>query len=354
MRRILIFCGYVLCFLLLNTYIHDFFTGRRSFSRGVDSKVLVGSTSKEVTVSIKPFPNSYKPSCEKAWRGDFAEEFLFQVPGSVVVVVSFCKGELDTLFENLRSISIQRIYVYSKCGFLETPRLFLERFDWIPVDVKTVIPLPNVGRVDHNVAHFIVNYSSTLALNDVVLFLEDNYHVVHQHNLEPVALPEMLRLAAGNLGFACRLIPRVDSQFSTWHETDKLHTFHMESYNSGATTYKKSDAQVFSRGENLGQWLRTVRIVLPSPVTPVCYGGNFAARGASLHAAKDAASRMELALRRGDNIVESHFAERTWAGLLMSDIPDHLANSLISMRQDFSFHSRDMPGMLVGCASSSQ
>ena len=306
--------------------------------------------SSDAHATVESFPSLYRPSCEKVWRGNFAEDFLLHHASSVVVVVSFCKGELNTLFGDLRGISIQEVFVYSKCGDHDTPAHFLERFEGVPKDRRTVVSLPNVGRVDHNVAHYIVNYSSSLADGDVVLFLEDNYHVIHQHNLESITLPEMLNLAAGDLGFACRLIPRLDSQFSAWHETAKLHNFQMDSYNSGATLYAQSDTQKFSRGETLGQWLESVQIKLPTPLTPVCYGGNFAARAANLHAAIDAANRMEQSLRRGDNIVESHFAERTWAGLLMSDIPDSLQIALMSMRTESSFDSRDMPGMLVGCA----
>jgi hypothetical protein len=300
---------------------------------------------------VVTFPSFYKPTCEKVWRGDFAEDFLLRNASSVVVVISFCKGELDTLFGNLQGISIQGVFVYSKCGNLDIPAHFLERFEGIPEDRKTIVSLPNVGRVDHNVAHYIVNYSTALDVDDVVLFLEGNYyHVIHQHNMESVALPEMLRLAAGDLGFACRLIPRLDAsaQFSAWHETTKLHTYEIKGYNNGK--YNQSDTQVFSRGENLGQWHKSVQIKLPTPLTPVCYGGNFAVRSAHLHAAKDAAKRMELSLRRGDNIAESHFAERTWAGLLMADIPNSLLNALVSMHTKSSFSSPDMPGMLVACA----
>jgi len=358
LRASLFLCGYIICWYVLNIYIHNFFTQRRSENTRVVDASRLGERTKPVDrVPEVFFPNLYRPTCEKVWRGDFSEDFLSRNSSSVVVVVSFCKGELNTLFGNLRDINtkLKGVFVYSKCGILDIPTNFIERFEGITEDTKKVVSLPNFGRVDHNIAHYIVNFSEYLAADDVVLFLEDNYHVVHQDKMEPVALPKLLKLAAGDLGFACRLIPRLDksSQFSAWHETAKLHAFHMESYKSGATSYQTSDTQEFSRGENLGQWLESIKLKLPTPLTPVCYGGNFAARAANLHAAKDAAQRMELSLRRGDNIVEGHFAERTWAGLLTADIPDSVTNPLVSMRTEPNFHSADMPGMLVGCSEQS-
>ena len=376
-KNVYLLLCYIVCFFALNICIRDIITARRSVGGAVDAN-LEGITSNtqalghinnltvwsnltrqhrfpgthRVSQPMVTFPSFYKPTCKKVWRGDFAQEFLLRNASSVVVVVSFCKGELDTLFGNLQDISIQGVFVYSKCGNLDIPAHFLERLEGIPEDRKTIVSLPNVGRVDHNVGHFIINHSTALAVDDVVLFLKDNYHIVHQHNQESVALPTMVRIAAGDLGFACGLIPRIEAslQFSPWHETSELHNFRMEEYKSGATSYNQSDTQIFSRGENLGQWLEAVQIKLPTPLTPVCYGGNFAVRSAHLHAARDAAKRMELSLRRGDNIIEGHFAERTWAGLLMADIPNSLSNTLVSMHTNANYFSPDMPGMLVGCA----
>jgi len=354
-NRILLLFGYILCWYGLNFHVHDIFTARRNIDRPAVDAILRGKglvTDDTQALPIVSFPSFYRPTCDQMWRGDFAEEFLLRNASLLVVVVSFCKGELDTLFRNLQDISIQRVVVYSKCGDRDIPAHFLERFEGLQEDKKTIVLLPNVGRVDHNVAHYIVNYSTALAVDDVVLFIKDNYHVIHQHSLNSVTLSDMVRLAAGDLGFACGLIPRLDAsrQFSAWHETIKLRNFQMEEYKSGAASYAPSDTQDFSRNETLGQWLDSLQIKLPAPLTPVCYGGNFAVRSAHLHAARNAAKRIELSLRRGDNIIEGHFAERTWAGLLMAEIPSSLSNALVSMHTKVSFSSPVMPGMLVGCS----
>ena len=55
---------------------------------------------------------------------------------------------------------------------------------------------------------------------------------------------------------------------------------------------------------------------MPGPLTPVCYGGNFAAKASQIYSKKKLWERMATSLSRGDSIEEGHFAERAWAGIL--------------------------------------
>ena len=59
-----------------------------------------------------------------------------------------------------------------------------------------------------------------------------------------------------------------------------------------------------------------MQINLPSPLTPVCYGGNFAAKATQIYPRKDLWKRMVTSLSRTNDIEEGHFAERAWAGIL--------------------------------------
>uniref|UniRef100_A0A7S0JIW1 Uncharacterized protein n=1 Tax=Calcidiscus leptoporus TaxID=127549 RepID=A0A7S0JIW1_9EUKA len=50
---------------------------------------------------------------------------------------------------------------------------------------------------------------------------------------------------------------------------------------------------------------------------PVCYGGGFVAtRSAVTRVDRSVWARIVLSLRRGENIEEGHYMERTWAALL--------------------------------------
>ena len=104
---------------------------------------------------------------------------------------------------------------------------------------------------------------------------------------------------------------------------------------------------------NFEDWLVDLEVTLPSPITPVCYQGNFATtvsrarkhsilwrgedmlmakwrteRGRFIHTANWACCRhlsftdVAERLERGDNIEEAHFVERMWAGILSGENSD--------------------------------
>mmetsp|Transcript_8131 Transcript_8131/g.33969 ORF Transcript_8131/g.33969 Transcript_8131/m.33969 type:complete len:378 (+) Transcript_8131:345-1478(+) len=355
-----------ICWCALHISLRERYTSRQCIFGLVGEKlpdaITVTSSrghTNQVSQPIANFPSFYRPTCKKLWRGDFSEESLIHnVSSKVVIVVSFCKGELDTLFRGVANLNIKRIVVYSKCTDLHTPAQFLKRFEGVSENNKAIVSLSNVGRVDHNIAHFIVNNSTFLDSDDIVLFVEDNYHIVHQMHMELVPFQDMVMVAAGEFGFACGLLPRLEkssqgmkeAQFSTWHDTSTLISFTFDEYKSGAAQYFQNHSQAFSQGEIFGDWLKVVHIKLPTPITPVCYGGNFAVRSTHLQAARDAAANIEISLRRGDNIIEGHFAERTWAGILMSQIPKPLMQTLVYMHMNGTLSDSPRPGMFVGCA----
>jgi len=67
---------------------------------------------------------------------------------------------------------------------------------------------------------------------------------------------------------------------------------------------------------SMGHYLDAMEIELPTPISPVCYGGNFVVKATQIYPKKDILKKMQDSLMRGDSIEEGHFVERIWAGLL--------------------------------------
>ena len=69
---------------------------------------------------------------------------------------------------------------------------------------------------------------------------------------------------------------------------------------------------------SLKSWKEDMSIMLPQgPIFPVCYGGMFGVKEKLLlNQSHQAWEKITNSLERGDNIVEGHYAERSWAGML--------------------------------------
>ena len=68
----------------------------------------------------------------------------------------------------------------------------------------------------------------------------------------------------------------------------------------------------------LKSWKDDMNIVLPEgPTFPVCYGGMFGVKKKLLlNQPYEVWEKVANSLERGDNIIEGHYTERTWAGML--------------------------------------
>ena len=167
-------------------------------------------------------------------------------------------------------------------------------------------------------------------------------------------IPNMVLLAAGTLGFGCGLQPDGESdesfhstKMSIWHDTQKLKTFSLKDYD---TWHSRKDTVKFSTGVTFSDWLGHVGVQLPTPVVPVCYGGNFAVKVSNILSVTKTIDMIRNSLTRGDNIIEGHYAERTWAGLLMARIPAH-TNDLIQRKMEFVREQDGYVGAIYGCVS---
>ena len=232
---------------------------------------------------------------------------------SLYLVVSHCKHSLQWISNLTSAFNFNDITIFSKCGFpvIEAP------------SGSRIKILPNVGRCDHTYAHYISTELN--ATNGVVLFVKDTTHI---HNTLDIArlrgmnnrrsYQTMLEAAAGTAKFSCRQF--VDSNIGVSNEaiSKYLLKYSLPKYNMSIHNYSNvQGAEHFSKYSDMQAWTTTVGVRLPQPLTPVCYGGIFAANIERLLAVDMSVWRnIRHSLSRADNIEEGHFMERSWAGLL--------------------------------------
>merc|ERR1712008_64691 len=124
-------------------------------------------------------------------------------------------------------------------------------------------------------------------------------------------MTEAILMAAGPAGFGCFLVPQ--GGISAFADSARLGRFSMGWYG------KPVDGRPFkSAYRDLKSWLReAIKQELPSPATPVCYGGNFAVKTSNIMAKTHVWPALTRSLTRAVSLEEGHLAERSWAGLLM-------------------------------------
>lgn len=355
-----------------------------SFSRGSTKGIETFEYSgKWFYQNIFELPAECNITCQQGWNN--FEGRCFEVsPRSVHLVISFCSHELDWLIDALVNIQISDITIFSKCGLEEVVNRFLS-LTTLPCKAS-VVALPNVGRVDHTIAFHMASLARDTDPDTVILYIKDTFKVIHQRGMSAAPFFHMVSAAAGPLGFGCGLRPRqdfepsvckfsiwktilqhigfdpekckafqgtnnIDRSISPWHLTRKLEKFTLKTYYSKARKYQKVDGADFSDGETFAEWLRAMHISLPSPVTTVCYGGNFAVKAANILKSRRPIMKMLHSLSRGDNVVQGHYAERTWAGLLSSRPSWQLTENILRLHVG-SLPFSDMIGCLYGCIRS--
>ena len=271
--------------------------------------------------------------------------------GAVDVVVSHCSVDvswLSSLEHALRdSFAYPQTFVYTKCG---SPPLTVP-------ENAIVQKLPNYGRCDHTFAHHIVErYNS---LSDTLIFVKDTSfeypdYGFGQLSLRPTdAIPELLTRQGG---FVCGREPcrgadagrckkhfTADIYGSPWHIVSELKGFGLQNFKHGSyvTNYDQSQVSTtdFASRANItmGEWwnetfsAELAEQLHGSLVLPVCYGGTFGvtdARRALHRIRRDDWAAMRDSLTRGDNILEGHFAERSWMALLTPPLDGPIAQEL--------------------------
>jgi hypothetical protein len=322
------------------------------------------------------------------------------------LVVSHCNGPIDWIFESFAvRFVFANITIISKCN--QPVVLSVTNTNYIAN--ATFVRLPNVGRCDHSYAWFLEhNYDQLLTLaaaeeeNDdddpsVLLFLKDNDN--HHRNMysRQRTLDQLLQIASNDIdiespesspesspysyGFACHeeryWFVDQDSRSVCWssyfHDLELVRNFSSQKYQR----LRRDDNTQFasSQFQTLGDWWdnittsssfqdddNTTTTTTPngarassssSAIIPVCYGGNFLFLTQQLrHVPQQVFQRMTTSLARGNNIVEGHYAERTWARLLSNPLRNHptLLESLRHQQQEAAkrhCHHEHFPGVLT-------
>lgn len=244
-------------------------------------------------------------------------------PPQVSIVVNHCDKELFWLKDFLVNITYTNLTIISKCGYAVVGN---------PSYRARLMRLPNIGRCDHTFAYWIRRLVTTpeptmgLHSDHVVMFLKDNaYQTRDYHTAE-----EMVEIAHHE-GFACALkpfcaLPCADVyQATVFHDTSVQQEFYLQQHNR----VERDDSSGFkSDYQDLRDWReRAIGLMLPDDVpTPVCYGGAFAVRADRFLSSRplELWQRLEQSLSRGNNIEEGHFAERSWAAMLLPPLSRHM------------------------------
>eukprot|EP00928_Gymnodinium_smaydae_P085373 TRINITY_DN6876_c0_g2_i2.p1 TRINITY_DN6876_c0_g2~~TRINITY_DN6876_c0_g2_i2.p1 ORF type:complete len:150 (-),score=11.28 TRINITY_DN6876_c0_g2_i2:147-596(-) len=145
----------------------------------------------------------------------------------------------------------------------------------------------------------------------------------------------MIDIAAGPLGFACRIVDEETSTFTDFHALGEF-----------ALKPKHIDASPY---ENLHRWWTALNISMPS-VMSACYGAFFAARPERICNGHPWDAIIASLSSRGNHVEEAHFMERTWSGLLM-EVDESLRQHVLCQSTTRPYHFYQL-GLLGGCSAS--
>ena len=281
--------------------------------------------------------------CGGLWRGTMPnvhgkgnDGIQFQ---HVHIVVSHCTSELGWLSGFVKDIpTVKTMTVYSKCNQQAS----------IPADVQSSIvtsihSLPNKGGCDHSYLYWITQehlQSQDHNSPDVVVFIKDTFRPDATELMQPGvprSLSDMLRIVAFR-GFGCAVElhrakwENTSPDLSTYHVTKKLRDFALMKYQRTLTQNQQQQEapaqdEKKENGEDssfhtpalrkFGKFTKYFEIDLPKNLTEVCYGGGFAVDASRFKEFPlPKWEELEKALKRGDNIEESHHMERSWAAIL--------------------------------------
>mmetsp|Transcript_30061 Transcript_30061/g.59003 ORF Transcript_30061/g.59003 Transcript_30061/m.59003 type:complete len:405 (+) Transcript_30061:64-1278(+) len=279
-------------------------------------------------------------SCDGLWAG----KLPLNTPPRVNFVVAYCKTSLLDVTKvidkvNALNVTVGSIDIYAKCG--QAP-------DVHPT-AAVVHHLPNVGGNDHTYAYHMAHLSSRndLAPEDVIVFLKDTVSNFHQYLQQRGNVSEAILMAAGPAGFGCFTDPLSD--ISAFAKSSALSEF---AFPESAVYHTINGVPFKSPYRNLKSWLtEALSADLPTPATPVCYGGNFVAKLRNIMKNTRVWTALARSLERAISLEEGHFAERSWAGLLMDISQIDLGNVMCAARKVFDVYDPSYYGILQGCDS---
>lgn len=197
---------------------------------------------------------------------------------------------------------IRNVRVYEKCGPNNSCRKFATH----------VHPLPNVGSCDHTFAHDMGRHWNGDA--KITVYAKDNFNHVPPRSVPiPRKVENMLRDAQKN-GIGCVLKARDSPTHFRWSLPRRKYVRKTPHRNSSFDGVPFAPPMHLS---SISKWWEELNLDVRAPFT-TCYTGTFAVSATSLMRVKnDTFRKIETLLSRGDNIMESHYMERTW-GIMMT------------------------------------
>jgi len=283
--------------------------------------------------------------CGGLWRGNNYHESKF-----LHLVISHCKTPLSWLEDFVKDHYIASIHIITKCGedVLGAPSM------------ATIEALPNVGRCDHTYAYYIANVLPNLVedgteADSVVVFLKDDISQSNIHQQGKLdTFDDMVRAASSDNGFACGILPdyvevnQDQYDISAYHEVDTLREFSLKHYTRNKKHYSVDETEFASKYHNMADWWNALNLSLPNKLVQVCYGGVFAASVSNIFNQDIATWKlMEQSLSRGNNILEGHFAERTWAALLATPLKPFQVDALLQKADGVYANENAVHGALL-------
>ena len=243
----------------------------------------------------------------------------------ISLVISHCEGDLSWIpfFMKEKKYKIKDVTIYSKCS--KDVEGIHAIFSLAPTEV---LHYDNVGRNDHTYALYIQQHFEKFqeekdSGDDIIFFMKDNEYFFDK-NLPYNDMDEMFTQTF-ETGFSCLAKPTCDCsldceygkmQPTMMHDTEFLFGFNLNHYSR--VKRDKNDIFLSMEYPTLKSWYDDVGFrPPPSKTVPVCYTGVFAIKKRQIfNHPKKVWDTMVKTLTRGDNIIEGHYAERTWANVL--------------------------------------
>jgi len=378
LRRLWCFTPSIL--FLATVFVHDLESQSKS---ALATKSTAEEQAPAAVRHFLKFPNDYTVSCgpRSLWRGRLNDVLGEKetAPGNrennlkVSIVISHCERALDWFNDATSSLDVRSVTVYSKCG---------KPVVGAPANAR-IVKLPNVGRCDHSFAYHMNTLvgAKSIESESVVLFVKDTFTVPHHTHLEHRDLTEVVAEASGPSGFSCGKLPNstltfdktkpfgkawfdtvfnYGAEWSFWHDVSETSKFTLDSYVSYGRYHNElneDNNKLFSAGREeiptFESWWKMLGAPELTRIMPVCYSGFFAVQKRNIMYAAPALARMQNMLERGDNIIEGHYAERSFAALLLPQLPANITEQILCLADAFRRckGSAGYCGTLYGCRS---
>jgi hypothetical protein len=192
---------------------------------------------------------------------------------------------------------VDQIIIYNKG---ENDNLF-KTFE--PNEKVKIIKMPNIGRIDHSIAHYILeNWDS---LPDVFISLPGSILMCTRKGVYLTAMRKRFDLIDKYKGYYSPRFHKVNS---------KKYNYTIDDYQAEGQCNRNNNPFIKSEYRDFIEWKE--KLIDTRPIHYVGMRGMFiVAKENILHINKEIYENLLTSLSVGDNIENGHFAERIWAHL---------------------------------------